>query len=359
MDEQRAHARGIAERTRHVAVRRDPALRARVVRRLPMRYAEGADPALDRPDHLRAGSSIVWVGERLAVVQDDANFLALVDPASGLAEALPLPPGPDGRRLFDDGRANKALKLDLEASLRVRDGEVEVVIAFGSGSTSRREQVLVVRNPAGPAPRIELRPCPELYAALRSLREFSGSEMNIEGAALIGGRLRLFNRGNGAARGDHRPTDASCELEWPALWTYLLGDGAPPAAKNVVQYDLGELGGGRLSFTEATPLAGGATGGTIGGAAGSFLFTATAERSPDATRDGEVTGSVVGLVTEDRSGWAPLTDAAGRPLADKVEGIALHPSELRRAFLVIDRDDYEVPSELCEVLLEGPWESEK
>src|SRR3712207_3817046 len=90
-----------------VLARHDPALETRVVRRLPMRYAAGADATLDRPAHVRAASGLVWHGPRLVVVQDDTNFLALVDPATGLAESIALPAGEGGRRQFDDGRGNK------------------------------------------------------------------------------------------------------------------------------------------------------------------------------------------------------------------------------------------------------------
>ena len=56
-----------------------------------MRYAAGVDSSLDRPGHIRAGSGLAWVGDRLAVVQDDANFIALVDPTTGLADSIVLP----------------------------------------------------------------------------------------------------------------------------------------------------------------------------------------------------------------------------------------------------------------------------
>src|SRR5215207_7995120 len=94
-----------------IVAREDPALGARVVRRTPLRYRDGDDASLDRPAHVRAGSGLAWVdtsrGPRLAVVQDDAHFVALVDPRDGLAEAIALPPGPGGLRQFDDGRGNK------------------------------------------------------------------------------------------------------------------------------------------------------------------------------------------------------------------------------------------------------------
>src|SRR5688500_6401908 len=101
--------------TRRVVSERSPTLVARVTRCIPMTYAAGADLSADRPAHVRAASGLAWFGDRLAVVQDDANFIALVDPATGLTDAVPLPPGPGGIRPFDDSRGHKADKLDLEA----------------------------------------------------------------------------------------------------------------------------------------------------------------------------------------------------------------------------------------------------
>ena len=101
--------------TRRVVARHDPRLIARVVARWPLRYADGADAAVDRPAHVRAGSSLAWVGDRLVVVQDDANFLALVDPRDASVQVTTLPAAAGGTRQFDDGRGNKRLKMDLEA----------------------------------------------------------------------------------------------------------------------------------------------------------------------------------------------------------------------------------------------------
>ncbi|HYW51677.1 MAG TPA: hypothetical protein VE861_13775, partial [Gemmatimonadaceae bacterium] len=71
----------------------DRSLDARIVRRVPMFYADGADAATDRPAYVRAASSMAWLGDRVALVQDDVNFIALVDPATGLADAVTLPAG--------------------------------------------------------------------------------------------------------------------------------------------------------------------------------------------------------------------------------------------------------------------------
>ena len=118
---------------------------ARVVRRVPLIYASGADAFTDRPAHVRASSGMAWIGERLAVVQDDANFVALVDTRSGQCEVVVLPAGHGGLRQFDDGRGNKRYKHDFEALVAVRNNPT-LLIAFGSGSSSRREHILVIAD---------------------------------------------------------------------------------------------------------------------------------------------------------------------------------------------------------------------
>jgi hypothetical protein len=57
---------------------------------------------------------------------------------------------------------------------------------------------------------------------------------------------------------------------------------------DVVQYELGTIGNSGLSFTDAT------TGWGSDGVARPVLYSAAAEASPDATRDGEVVGSAIG-----------------------------------------------------------------
>ena len=337
-----------------VRAQADPLLAARILRCTAMRYRGGADRVTDRPAHVRAASGLIQLGERLAVVQDDASFVALVDPGSGLADAIALPRGPGGWRHFDDRRGNKDDKLDLEAVTTVPGLDGPVVLAVGSGSRPMREHVALVRGIAGGSATVELLHVPGLFAALRGAQQFAGSEMNIEGMLHLGDRLRLFGRGNGAAREGLLPVDASCDLEWAALERYFEHvrsdpSATPPPPTSIVRYELGEIRGRRLSFTDAV-LASPATDGTE-----HVLFTATAEASPDAVRDGPVTGSVIGIIEAgSRARWAELTDASGRPWVAKVEGIALIPGT-RRALVVVDRDEPERPAELCEVELSGPW----
>ena len=325
-------------------------LGARVARRTPLLYARGADAALDRPAHVRAGSALARLGpSTLAVVQDDASFLAILEGVGGELTVRDVPlPAHDGVRQFDDGRGNKKAKLDLEACLAF-DG---VLVAFGSGSSPKRERVVIVEGPTDLAPRVTIVEARALYDAMRNNPNFTGSELNIEGAAIAGDDVLFLQRGNGACAGDRQPVDASARVDRLALLAYLLGlaRGANarscPPLRDVVQWDLGTAGGTRLTFTDAV---------TTGSRWTAFL--ACAEASPDATRDGPVAGVSIGRL-DDRRGDAELgviTDERGVPLLDKAEGIAFDVHDPRRAWLVVDRDDPDSPAELLELGLGDGW----
>ena len=325
---------------------RDPTLQAVVVERRPLFYSDGADPALDRPAQVRAGSSIARVPGGIALVQDDANFIAIVQPDARRVHAIPLPAGAEGRRQFDDRRGNKTHKLDLEACVAVDTDEGTILLAFGSGSTAARERVALVRGWESNDPRVTLIHAPRFYDTLRRDHAFAGSELNVEGAVHLGDRLRLLGRGNGAPRAEVRPINATCDLEWPALLAHLRAADRtpPPVPANIITYELGTLGGLALSFTDAAS------------ARGAVLYTAAAEDSPDATRDGRVAGSAIGIIDETGAvRWTPLTETEGQPFDGKVEGLVFSDRVDDELLVVVDADDPDAASELCRVQLRGHW----
>ena len=345
--------RKTAETPRLVVSAHDHTLQARIVRRVPMHYAGGADPDTDRPAYVRAASSMAWAGTRVAMVQDDVNFVALVDPATGLAHAVTLPAGKDGLRQFDDGRGNKKHRLDMEALARVPSPGGTMLIAFGSGSKKRRENVVTLRfsgrDHDPDATEATLAAMPDLYAALRAESHFAGSQMNIEGALYHDGVIRLFGRSNGEAKDDLHPLDATCDLNWQGLQAHLRDPRSDtlPVIQRITQYELGEIDGVGLGFTDA-----------IRAGRASAIYTAAAEASKNADSDGDVGGSVLGVLPDDRrqpARWTHLLDEAGKPFAGKVEGLVLDRRDSSRAFVVVDVDDHSRPSELCEVMLAGSW----
>ncbi|MBD2259349.1 hypothetical protein [Pseudanabaena sp. FACHB-2040] len=322
---------------------RDPALRATVRKRIPLFYRQGADSEIDRPAHVRAGSSLSWFSNQLALVQDDANFLVLIDPQTFEVEAITLPAGEAGLRQFDEQRGNKRFKLDLEACTTVPTANGNLFLAFGSGSTARREQILRVQelNPD----RFTLSQAGTLYAQLRACAEFSGSELNLEGAFYQAGQIRLLNRGNGAPQGNLLPVNTTGDLSWDELAAYLQNpeNQQPPSLHNICQYKLGSLNELELSFTDATITPKG------------VLFSAAAEASPDATSDGVVNGSVLGILDSNPPRWIEICTPDGAWFTGKVEGICASRESEQHLFVVIDADDPELPCELCEIELSGEW----
>lgn len=395
-------APGAAAPDAPVVAERDDAVRATIVRRLPLRYADGADPALDRPAHVRAGSALARVGRRLVVVQDDAHFLALVRPRDGHAAAVTLPAGPDGRRLFDASRGTKRHKLDLEACVALPgpDGTTRLLVV-GSGSTPVRERIVVATfavpvdgggEPAGAsgaavsdaavsdaavsdaavsdaasdalpgAPDDDATPplvgapavvdARALYATLRATAAFAGAELNVEGAVRVPAadgalRVRLLARGNGAARTDDdgsvvEAVNATGDVDAAALLAFLDGAGPAPALGRVRAYRLGAIDDCALGFTDGAWLAD-----------GTLCYTAAAEASPNAVDDGAVAGSAIGWIAPDGASarWTPLREADGAVCREKVEGVVPATPDGARLWVVTDADDPDAPSLLCEVVV--------
>jgi hypothetical protein len=301
----------------------------RIVSSRPLLYTDGADEAADRPAHVRSASALAWWGGELLVVQDDANFFALVG-ASGDARAIELPRGPGGLRCFDDLRGNKSEKLDLEACIVLDDGRL---VAFGSGSTPARER-LVVMAPDGEPEVVDASP---LYAALRSA--FSDGELNIEGTARTLDAIRFFQRGNGRMWGGGRAANGTVDLDAEAFVAWLAG-GELASLRRRELYDLGAADGVPYSFTDAI-----ASGDRV-------TFLAVAEDSPDAIADGRVCGVVLGAIDGDRVETARVLSPEGAPSCLKLEGLARIDD--RSFWAVADADDPTAPSLLCKLVIDAP-----
>lgn len=312
---------------------------ARIRSRRPLFYGDGATQ--DRPAHVRAASGLTWMhvngAERLLVAQDDASFLASVDPFADPPHVacIALDHVVRGLRIFQKSLGNKKYKLDLEAcaTLPIRGEEHGVV--FGSGSLSIRETLVVV-SPEGSTRIVD---ASALYAQFIEHKAFSGSELNLEGATRVGDLIWLLQRGNGAAKGKHTPIDAMASIRVESLVAFLEGE-APPMLENVTAYELGSIDGVRLTFTDVTSTP-----------SGELVMLMGAEASPDAIEDGAVAGAAIGrCMPGEPIEWSPLRNADGTLSRAKVEGIAPHrPGSEGRYWVVVDCDDPACPAELLDV----------
>ena len=130
---------------------------------------------------MRAASGVARYGAGWLVVQDDATHACVWESGSGRALRLVAPV--EGHDTFEEASGTKALKPDLEAVVALPDGRT---LALGSGSTPARMRCVLLSEStvqvAGLAP---------IYARVAELLEVPADQLNLEGAAVVGGLAAL------------------------------------------------------------------------------------------------------------------------------------------------------------------------
>jgi hypothetical protein len=292
------------------------------LRALNLSAAAGAG----RPLHLSAASGLVCVNSFIYVVADDELHL-------GVFHAADSEPGSlirlfDGE-LPDSKQARKKQKPDLEAlTLLPAFGDYPdgALLALGSGSKRNRRMGALLGLDAQGAVQGAARVV-DLSPILSSLDdEFSA--LNIEGAVIGGGELRLFQRGN-----KKHAANAIIRFRLSPVLDALRSEHASaikPAA--VYPYDLGEIDGIPFCFTDAAALPD-----------GDMVFTAVAENTDNPYDDGPCVGAAIGIA--DGAGHLLCLHRLDRPY--KIEGVdAQVDGDVIRLLLVTDDDDANIPAGL-------------
>ncbi|SHM03960.1 hypothetical protein SAMN05444266_106159 [Chitinophaga jiangningensis] len=136
--------------------------------------------------HFPSGSSINYHDGLLYLIGDDANELLVLDSNYNQVNAVKL-------FNYDGKRIPKAQKPDLETSV-ILNG---TLLALGSGATKEREIAVTVSLPLNNS-----QPFKSSYSTfIKRLHQIT--EINIEGAAVIGNHVVLSNRGNEANPVNH------------------------------------------------------------------------------------------------------------------------------------------------------------
>lgn len=311
-----------------------PPLELRKLRDLDVTRPSGAD----RAPFIASASAVVRRGDFAYVVGDDEVDLGVFqlsseDPGE-MRAALP-------GELPDDPEKRSAEKPDLEAlsALPPFDGApYGGLLGLGSGSSESRDRgffwLLGARGELEGEPEvIDLSP---LYGLLREQLD----SLNVEGSSALGDRFMVFHRGNAGGS-----ANAIAELALDEVMRSLTGDHSIDVAEllRVREYDLGELGGTPLCFSDATPVADDLV-----------VFTASAEGGGDGP-DGSIRGSVVGTISAD--GTVERLRTIDRKW--KVEGVhaAVEAGVIDFVF-VCDQDEPGEPSPLLSATmpLEGGFE---
>lgn len=279
-----------------------------------------------RPMHLSAASGLVCIDAALYVIADDELHLGVFSATDGAPGHL--------IRLFEgllspDKKDRKKSKPDLEGlTLLPPFGRYPhgALFAVGSGSRHNRRLgallALDVRGAVlGPAQVVDLAP---LLVPLE--QEFEA--LNIEGMVVSGEHLRLFQRGN-----SRQGANAIVSFTLSGLLDALSAGSRSAIKPTAIDiFDLGEIDGIPLAFTDAAALPDGST-----------VFTAVAEDTDNPYDDGRCGGAAIGLI--DRGGALHSLDPLDQP--HKVEGLhAWDDGEAIKLLLVTDADDPSVPASL-------------
>jgi hypothetical protein len=276
---------------------------------------------------IAAASALLKVGSHLLVLSDDERQMAIfedgVDEPGTLIRIMEgtTPSSPDQRA---DHKPDFECMAHLDAFGRFQHG---AILALGSGSAPDRNRaaLLELTSDGRPGPDFEVVDLGPLYDRLRA----DIDDLNIEGSAVVGNTFRLMQRGNGP-NGRNARVDLDANVVRSAL---ADGKALPPdAVRSIDFYDLGQLKGVPLCFSDASPLPD-----------ERMVFIASAE-----TEEGYV-GSSIGLMEPD--GSAEFNEPVDHHL--KLEGLVAEVVEDGRVHLLMvsDADDPNQGSPLMETHL--------
>ncbi len=299
---------------------------ARLLRALDL----SGPPDQSTPNHLSAASGMTRIGQRLFVVADDELSLGVFDLAvDGPGCRVSLFEG----ELPSDHQERKAEKPDLEAltALPAFAGyPFGALLGVGSGSKPSRQRAVLLRldeqgSIDGDVVHVELAP---LYGPLRARFD----DLNVEGLFTSEREFCLLQRGNRKSR-----VNARVVFDWHEIARWIRGAAPAPTARRIEEFDLGDINGVPLCFTDGAALED-----------GGWVFCAAAEDTSDSYADGRCVGSCVGIV--DAGGQLVRLEQLAGLL--KAEGIVVagdgKPLEL---LLVTDADDRGAPAQLLSVTL--------
>lgn len=279
-----------------------------------------------RPTYIAAASGLVRHRDYAFVVADDELHLGIFAAADlRPEEPLQLLEGKLPRAV--DKRKNE--KPDFEALALLpatTDYPHGALLILGSGSRANRNLGLLVALTESGMPHREQSlqiDCSVLFAALQS--EFG--TVNIEGAAVQGGSLMLLQRGNKGLG-----ANAIVQLDLTALVPELgFGGVSANSLRAIRHYELGDIDGVALGFTDATCLPD-----------GRLLAVAAAEDTQDAYVDGAALGSSLCQFGRDNQ----LERIVRLDQSVKAEGIAVWSASQQLLAFVTDADDPATPAAL-------------
>lgn len=291
-----------------------------------------------RRAHLSAASGLVQVDDWIYIVADDENHLGIFNyhtHENGILQRL----FPGDLPLALEER--KAEKPDLEVltlvppSTKYPQG---ALLGLGSGSKETRTQGIIIpfHHEGKLHADVEIINLASLYQQLKK----EVGKLNIEGAVIIDEDIILFQRGNRKSK-----VNASIRFPLEHFYQSILSSDSEltehednrehedkKLKTNITHYELGEIEGVPLCFTDATTLPN-----------GEIIFTAAAENTSDAYLDGACLGSAIGIINSN----GELHSIHSVDKAVKLEGVQAKIIHNKiHLLLVTDADDETTAAQL-------------
>lgn len=288
---------------------------------------------------LPSASGIELVGNSYYVVGDDSPFLYQLDAQYNLVKQHSL----FDTKEFESGRIPKALKPDLESMAHFTYGRKDMLLILGSGASPARNRGFLVNI----TKEVEVQEVDfsRFYTFLKKVLGLAADgELNLEGLAIDQTYTYLMQRALGSG------TNVLFRFDTDDFKSFLMNNGDIPAAA-VYHFALPKIDAFVAGFSGAYALN------------DRLFFTASVESAPNAIEDGEVIGSIVGMIDLNALPYATnpanplkvptvqLMNEDGSVYKGKAESLIVKPGEGSNYNAVVVFDDDLGGSELVEVQL--------
>ncbi len=268
---------------------------------------------------LPSGSSLEIDNNQLIVIGDDATQVFILDFNYKPIDSL----------LIDTSsvkRVAKDIKPDYESSTIVDYNGSKTLVAFGSGSTNKRQHALLMPLPIRSGGNFLINDVSQIFSSIKAA---GISEINIEGAATVNGQIVLSNRANLNQKVNSFIVFAEKSLaDTGTLSVHTVAINLPKT-----KFVVGISG---LTYIPAIDM---------------LLFTASTEATSNSYDDGEIGDSYIGLIRHASAvikdnkisvnEWINLAEENDALKGQKVESIAVEQvtTEALILHLVADNDD--------------------